>query len=332
VKRTAVRLLIVITTLNLSILVSAEEDPNLSIYEIQYTTDVNGTSPQNGNIVDCLGGIVIHKTPAPLRPKLTLYDPNYPCGWGGIMVKDIYSTGVFDDVNVGDWVSFTNVEVEDYKGTTFLQYKSENDPNFTIVSRDNPLPRPLLVIVDDIAAPIKIEDTNDWVVPDHNAEIYEGMLVKVVDVNVKDTGYGKAYDNYILESNLDPNSICWASDYMNEDRDGIYHPNVRTGQNFCGVAGIIEQYTGEKAGIYYDYYQLLTTGTESFTISQISDLDEDCDVDFLAFGLFAQHWLEDGCTGPDWCGRADLTQDEPSGIVDFNDLFIFSKNWLEGKY
>lgn len=248
------------------------------------------------------------------------------------MVKDIYSTGVFDDVNVGDWVSFTNVEVEDYKGTTFLQYKSENDANFTIVSSNNPLPRPLVVTVDDIAAPIKIEDTNDWVVPDHNAEIYEGMLVKVVNVNVKDTGYGKAYDNYILESNLDPNSICWASDYMNEDKDGIYHPYVQAGQNFCSVAGIIEQYTGEKYGIYYDYYQLLTTGTESFTISQISDLDEDCDVDFLDFGLFAQHWLEDGCAEPDWCGGADLTEDEPNGVVNSLDLMVFSEHWLQGKY
>jgi len=332
VKRTAVRLLIVITTLNLSILVSAEEDPNLSIYEIQYTTNPNGDSNYVGEIVNCSGGIVIHKTPAPVRPRLTLYDPNYPGGWGGIMVKDIYSTGVFNDVNVGDWVSFTNVEVEDYKGTTFLQYKNENDSNFTIVSRNNPLPRPLLVTVDEIAAPI--EGIDKWVVEDHNAEKYEGMLVKVVDVNVKDadTGYGKAYDNYILESNLDPNSICWASDYMNEDRDGIYHPNVRTGQNFCGVAGIIEQYTGEKYGIYYDYYQLLTTGTDDFTISQISDLDEDCDVDFLDFGLFAQHWLEDGCTEPDWCGGADLTEDEPNGVVNSLDLMVFSEHWLQGKY
>jgi len=311
-------------------LVRPAQSQALSIYEIQYTADVNGTSPQNGNIVDCLGGIVIHKTAPPLRPKLTLYDPNYPDGWGGIMVKDIYSTGVFDDVNAGDWVSFTNVEVEDHKGTTFLQYKSENNANFTIVSRDNPSPRPLLVTADEIAAPI--EDVNQWVVADHNAEKYEGMLVKVVDVNVKDMGCGKAYDNYILESNLDPNYSCWASDYMNEDTNEIYHPYVQVGENFCGAAGIIEQYTGEKYGIYYDYYQLLTTTTDDFTISQISDLDEDCDVDFLDFGLFAQHWLEDGCTEPDWCGGADLTEDEPNGVVNILDLMVFSEHWLEGKY
>ncbi|MHC4529174.1 MAG: hypothetical protein ACYS29_14955, partial [Planctomycetota bacterium] len=126
----------------------------LSIYEIQYTTDPNGASPQNGNIVDCLGGIVIHKSPPPTRPRVTLYDPNYPDGWGGIIAKDLDSAGVFDDVNLGEWVSFTNVQVEDFKGTTFLQYTSQNDPNFAVVSTNNPLPRPLMVSADDIAAPV----------------------------------------------------------------------------------------------------------------------------------------------------------------------------------
>jgi hypothetical protein len=325
--RTRLMIVIVLTVLGLAGTVLSQA---LSIYEIQYTTDVNGTSPQDGNIVDCLGGIVIHKSPPPLRPKLTLYDPNYADGWGGIMAKDIYSTGAFDDVNVGDWVSFTNMEVEDYKGTTFLQYIGENDSNFTIVNRNNPLPPPLVVTVDEIAAPIAGID--QWVVADHNAEKYEGMLVKVVDVNVRDTGYGKEYDNYILESNLHADSTCWASDYMNEDMDGIYHPYVQVGQNFCGVSGIIEQYAANKDGIYYDYYQLLTISTESFTIDQVADIDCDCAVDFVDFSLFAMHWMEGGCTAPGWCGGADLTREEPSGVVDSNDLLVFLENWLEGKY
>jgi len=306
------------------------ESQELSIYEIQYTNDVNGTSPQNGNIVDCNGGIVIHKTVPPIRPRLTLYDPNYPDGWGGIVAKDMYSTGDFNDVNVGDWVSFSNVLVEDYKGTTFLQYITENDANFTIVSTDNPLPRPLLVTVDEIVAPI--EGFDQWVVADHNSEKYEGMLVKVIDVNVTGTGYGKAYDNYILESNIEPNDTCWASDYMNTAKDDIYHPYVEIGQNFCGVAGIVEQYEGDKYGIYYDYYQLLTISTDSFTIEQTADLDYDCDVDFTDYGLFSLHWMEYGCVDPEWCDGADLTREVPSGIVDYNDLLVFSDNWLEGKY
>lgn len=262
----------------------------LSIYEIQYTADANGISPQNGNIVDCLGGIVTHKRGGG-RPRLFIQDPNYPDGWGAIQVKG-WSFGVFDDVAIGDWTSLTNVLVDDFKGTTFMQYKSEYDSNFTIVSTNNPLPRPLVVRIDEIAAPL--EGLDAWVVPDHNAEKYEAILLKVVNVYVKDVGYGKAYDNYLLTSNADPNLICWASDYMNADKDKglIYHPIIEVGQHFCGVTGILEQYTSLQEGIYYDYYQLLTTNTKSFTTEQIADLDGDCDVDFADFSIFAEHWLE----------------------------------------
>ena len=58
----------------------------LSIFEIQYTTDVNGNSDLNGNIVDCLGGIVTHKRGGG-RPRLVVQDPNYPDGWSAIQVK-----------------------------------------------------------------------------------------------------------------------------------------------------------------------------------------------------------------------------------------------------
>ena len=299
----------------------------LSIYEIQYTTDVDGNSPQNGNLVDCLGGIVTRKRGGG-RPRLVLQDPNYPDSWGAIQVKG-WAYGVFDNIATGDWISLTNVEVEDFKGTSFLEYKSENDPNFTIVSRNNPLPRPLVVTVDEIAAPV--EGFDAWVVADHNAEKYEAMLLKVINVNVKDTSYGKAYDNYVVQSNVDPNLACWASDYMNDDRDGIYHPYIEIGQNLCGVTGVLEQYTAESDGIYYDYYQLLTTSTEDFTIYQTADFDDDCDVDFADFSLFAQHWLEGGCNEPDWCGGADLTKDHPNGTVDTFDLFKFAQDWLVGK-
>jgi len=324
-KGTKLMIMIIVTILGP---VGSVQASALSIYEIQYTTDANGTSGQHGNLVDCLGGIRIHKSNRS-RTKLTLYDPANPDGWGGIMAKDRYGVGAFADVNVGDWVSFTNVEVEDFRGTTFLQYKSENDPNFIIVSTNNPLPRPLAVTVDEIAAPV--EGFDAWLVADHNAEKYEAMLIKVIDVNVKDTGYGKAYDNYILQSNADPNLACWASDYMNDDRDGIYHPYIEIGQNFCGVAGVLEQYTTEQYGIYYDYYQLLTTSTEDFTIGQTADFDYDCDVDFVDFSTFARHWLENGCNEPDWCGRADLKRDQPNGIVDTFDLLKFAQHWLEGK-
>ncbi len=322
------RMLVLLIAAAVSGLAERIEAEPLSIYEIQYSTDASGASPENGNIVDCIGGIVVHKSSGS-RTKLTLYDPNYPDGWGGVMAKDLDGVGAFAAINVGDWVSFTNVLVEDYKGTTFLEYTGVNNPGFTVVSIGNPLPEPLGVGVDEIAAPVAGVDS--WLVTDHSAEKYEGMLIKVIDVTVTDTGYGKAYDNYILESNVDSDFTCWASDYLNEDRTEIYHPYVAIGQSFCGVAGVVEQYAAESEGIDYDYYQLLTTKTEDFTILQVADFDGDCDVDLYDFGGFALNWLETGCGEPDLCGGADLFRDG-NAVVDELDLMEFSANWLEGKY
>ena len=276
----------------LSVLVSAEyaQADILSIYEIQYTTDAEGASPQNGNIIDCTGGIVTHIRPGG-RPRLVIQDPNYSDGWGAIQVKG-WTSDAFNNINIGDWISLTNVMVEENVGTTFLQYQTENDPNLMIVSRNNKVPRTLVVTVDEISAPS--ESVGIWVISNKTAEKYESMLIKVINVHISDAGYGKAFDNYVLPSNNDPNLNCWVSGYMNTDKEKglIYHPYVEIGQNFCGVAGILEQYTGESEGIFYDYYQLLTTNTKAFTIEQIADLDGDCDVDFADFSIFVEHWLE----------------------------------------
>ena len=301
----------------------------LSIHEIQYIDDANGVTPQNGNIVDCLGGIVTFKRSGG-RPRLVLQDPNDPDGWGAIQVKG-WSSDAFDSVAIGDWVSLTNVLVEDFQGTTFLQYQSENNPSLTIISTGNPLPRPVVVTVDEIAAPA--EDINVWAVPDHNAERYEAMIIKVVEVSVATLGLGKAYDNYVLTSNADPNLTCWASDYMNTDKEKglIYHPYIEAGERFCGIIGILEQYTGDSEGINYDYYQLLTRSSEDFVVDQVGDLDGDCDVDFVDFGILAGHWLETGCEEPDWCGGADLARDSSEQEVNILDLLSFSEYWLGGK-
>ena len=88
----------------------------LSIYDIQYTTDADGTSPQNGNIVDCAGGIVSHIRQGG-RPRLVIQDPNYPDGWGAIQIKG-WTSDAFNNIAVGDWISLTNVMVEENKGTT----------------------------------------------------------------------------------------------------------------------------------------------------------------------------------------------------------------------
>ena len=70
---------------------------------------------------------------------------------------------------------------------------------------------------------------------------------------------------------------------MNDDLlpPALYLPQIVTGQNFCSVSGILEQYTKLSDG--WDYYQLLTTDDKALAIEQTADFDGDCDVDFADF-------------------------------------------------
>ena len=231
----------------------ADGSSSLSIYDIQYTTNADGDSPEAGNTVDCSGGIVIHKY-AGSRTKLTLYNPDYSDGWGGLAIKDFTGANAFAGVNVGDWVSFTNTLVEENRGNTQLVYGDSSafsiDPD-----RGGSIPDAILVNCADIAAPIE-GPVGEWYVTDHSAEMYEAMYLRVADVAVVDMDLGKADDNYALQNGTDQ---CWASDYMNSDKDSIedYHPLIGMDNQFQSVSGILEQYTNPDKG--WDYYQLLTT-------------------------------------------------------------------------
>ena len=300
-----------------------------SIYDIQYTEQTDGVSPLEGQVIDCLGGVVTHKFGGS-RPKLTIQDPHSSAGWGAIQVKDWLSGApLFNTASVGDWVRLSNVYVEEFRGNTTLQCFEDNKPILTVVSSDNPLPEPILVRPEQIAAPVP-DAYGDWYVEDHSAEKYEHMRLRVRKVVVTDLGRGKAKDNYVLQDFTDADDTtlrCWASDYMNEDKVGDYHPYVQVEQRFCGVEGVLEQYTKTSAG--WDYYQLLTMSSNDLTLSQFADLDYDCDVDFDDFGYFAWLWLAEGtCSEPDWCGGADVTED---GSVDVDDLVEFSGHWLQGR-
>ncbi len=260
----------------------------LSIFQIQCTPDANGVSTENGNIVDCLGGIVTSK-PNLATPRFVIQDPNCSDGWSAIQVKDESNTGDFDDINVGDRVRLYNVLVEEFRGTTFLNYKSSNNAYLEKISTGNKLPAPIMVSLKDINAPA--DYINSVIINNHNAEKYESVLIQVVNVYVEDQGYGKAYDNYLLTCKANPALTCWASDYMNSNLgDAIYHPYVETGKGFYSVSGILEQYTGDKYAIHYDYYQLLTLNTESFSFLNIADLDGDGDVDFDDNDIFGKYW------------------------------------------
>ncbi|MCK4341730.1 MAG: hypothetical protein KAY37_08415 [Phycisphaerae bacterium] len=235
----------------------------LTIHEIQYTDADDGASPYNGQVVDCVGGIVVAKYLG-WRPRLILQDPLYPLGWDyrdgwcAIQVKDwTYDHVLWDNVRIGDWVEFTNVQVEDFRGTTFLQWMTPLNPTFNIVSEGNPLPPHVIVAVSDTPAPLYDPGPGTWFVEHHEAERFESMRLIVRDVMVTAMDLGKADDNYNLQN--PQGESCWASDYMNVNAVGDYHPFVTLDQHFCAVAGVFEQYT--KLSIDFDYYQLLTQNT-----------------------------------------------------------------------
>ncbi len=237
----------------------------LTIYEIQYTEDASGAGPLTGQIVDCAGGIVTHKFPG-FKPKLTLQNPDFPDGWGAIQVKD-WTGGLelFDSVDVGDWVSLVNVEVEEAYGNTLLHYKSGNQAGYDRLSTGNPLPTSRLVAPDEIAAPVE-GPPGEWYVADRSAERYEAMRLKILDVTVTDVDLGNFRDNYNLRGQA---GDVWAGDYMNVDCIDVYHPYITVGAHFESVSGILEQYlrVGE-----YDYYQLLTTETSDLVIPEPTSL------------------------------------------------------------
>ncbi len=279
---------------------------SLSIYEIQHTDDPNGTSPYDGFVVDCAGGVCVAKFPG-YRPRLILQDPNYPSEWGGIQVKDWISPyDMFNDVQVGDWVEFTNMLVEDFRGTTFLQRQSAHDPGYTIVSQSNPLPLVLMVSAGDIPAPVYDPNNDGWYVEHHDAEKYESMRLLVRDVTVTEMNLGKSVDNYNLQDAED--ASCWVSDYMNEEVEpSDYHRFVSAGQHFCGVSGVFEQYTRLSNG--WDYYQLLTLTSADLAIC--GDVDHDGDVDLTdlaqllgSYGVTSGACFEDGDL--DYDGDVDL--------------------------
>jgi hypothetical protein len=298
----------------------------LTIPEIQYTESPDGASPHNGQVVDCAGGIVVCRWTGS-RPRLVVQDPNAREGWGGIQVKG-WVSDAFADVTVGDWVQFERVFVEEYRGTTFLQYWDQNPDGsrsgLRVISCGHPLPRPLLVSVDEIRGPEYVLLEDAWLMADHSAEKFESMLVQVRDVAVVELGLGKAQDNYGLQSFREPNDAgarCWVSDYMNQNRAkaDLYLPQIGMGQRLRAVTGVLEQYTNLGEG--FDYYQLLTLSEAGVVGLCPADLDADGDVDLWDYELFVEQLLT-----PSVPPVGDLNQD---GKVDVTDLDLFNAAWQQ---
>ena len=233
-------------------------DP-LTIYDVQYSEAADGVSPYHGSFQDVTGGIV---TDIYSGFRYTIQNPAFADGWGGITVKDFRDDLAAGGVQVGDWVSFTDVYVEDNaqsRGMTQLIYDldGELNPNlsFTIVSSGNELPAPAVLTPGELAAPIE-NPAEYWLVADRSAEKYESMLVTFENVTVGAQGLGKAYDNYELWQDEE---VAWGSDYhMAPDYDPYYDPRVYPGSELESITGIVEHYMKTGSDYGWDYYQLCT--------------------------------------------------------------------------
>ncbi len=254
----------IIWTLSFAVgLTAAVSADPLSIYQIQYTTNADGSSDYDGQVVDCVGGIVVAKFQGN-RPRLILQDPNRPDDWGGIQVKDwIYPYDLFNDAQVGDWIELANMLVEEYVGTTFLHRQTAYNPGYSVVSQGHAVPAAIVVSVSEIPAPLYDPNEDGWFVANHDAEPYESMRLIVRDATVTEMDLGKAVDNYRLEDG--EGDACWAADYMNQDVGPWgYHEFVDVDRHFCAVTGVFEQYTRVVDG--WDYYQLITLDTAGLAV------------------------------------------------------------------
>ncbi|MBI3135617.1 MAG: T9SS type A sorting domain-containing protein [Bacteroidetes bacterium] len=135
-----------------------------SIYNIQYTADISGDSPENGNVVTTYGivtGVIGFGADI---DRFFIQDGNGP--WTGIYVYDNTHP-----VTLGDSVSVTGT-VSEYFGLTELSSVTD----VTIVNSGNAQPTPAAINTGDAAQ-----------------EQYECVLVQVTDAlcNNQDAGFGQ---------------------------------------------------------------------------------------------------------------------------------------------
>jgi hypothetical protein len=219
----------------------------LSIYDIQYNTSDGDATIYDGQIHDVVGGLVTHIHYGG-RSRVWLRDPDHPT-WGAIVVKDWQSGELADNVAVGDWVSFQNITIEEFRGTTLLQYNRNWSPDVAFEVDPDPgveVPDPVVLTAADLSIPVN-----------HGAsEPYESMIATLENVTVGQLDQGHIPDNYELLQGAD---VAWGTDYINVDAGGPYHPYIYTGAELISISGIVEQYTNLDDG--WDHYQLLTRST-----------------------------------------------------------------------
>lgn len=119
----------------------------VSIYDIQYTTNANGDSPRNGEVV-ITGGIVTgtyltYNNDQPQHRYTYIQSGSGP--WNGIVIFDYANNN--NEAVIGDSLVVTGT-IEEFNGLTEIK----DLQSFSVVSSGNTVPAPLLIETGDLSA------------------------------------------------------------------------------------------------------------------------------------------------------------------------------------
>jgi lamin tail-like protein/Big-like domain-containing protein len=173
---------------------------DVTIYEIQYTTDPSGDSPYAGQEVTTTGIV----TGSNVSGYANNFYISMPDGgsWNGIYV---YSSGI--EPLLGDEVEVT-LEVSEYFGLTEL-----TGGTGSILSSGNTLPAPVVISTSTLSS----------------EEEYEGVLVRVENASATSTpdSFGQWYAN-------DGSGDCQIDDSI------FSYPDLQMGMEFASITGLVD--------------------------------------------------------------------------------------------
>lgn len=144
---------------------------------------------------------------------------------------------------------------------------------------------------------------------------------------------GRGYDGFSYKASCLPAAGVGADVYDWEE-SGIDGFDLYTGfSNIEADDWFIIDYTATEigdcnAGFYAHNrpYDNIPIGHIEFTHVRTRDFNNDTQVDFGDFAIFASYWRAAGYSDPNQCQGTDLDAD---GGIDANDLILFADYWLE---
>lgn len=152
--------------------------PTVSIHDIQYTTNPNGDSPYNGQVVSTSGIVtasyITYNDQSEPQFRYT-YLQDGSGAWNGIVIFDYYDNN--NTANIGDAVTLT-AEVDEFNNLTELIAVQ----GFTVTATGQAVPAPLVVETGDVAS-----------------EALESVLVRVVNTTCTEAPGGANFGKYKVD-------------------------------------------------------------------------------------------------------------------------------------